>query len=209
MTRLSAPRPSPNAMPSSIVGVLIAGGRSTRFGSEKAIAAFRGAPLMDRAARIFADLPGFAVSARAGSGAEHYARALGVPVLHDSPGLPNGPLAGLLAALEWAKQQGFAFVATAPCDAPLLPPDLVARLAQRIGEAAAAFAVTADGEHPLCALWRTELAEPIDARLRSGEHPAVRSFLAELGAVRVRFPDPRQFANANTAGALAALEQDA
>lgn len=209
MTAAALPRSSPDIALSRIAGVVIAGGRSARFGSEKAIATFRGEPLVERAAKLFANLPAFAVSAQAGSGAERHARRLGVPVLHDAPDLPSGPLTGLLAALEWARQEGCEFLATAPCDAPLLPRNMVPVLARHVGDAAAAYAVTADGEHPLCALWSIALAKTIGERLHDGAHPAVRCFLAELGAVRVRFPDPQQFANANTPQALAALERDA
>lgn len=190
-------------------GVLLAGGRSTRFGSEKALALFDGAPMMDRATFLFAALPGFAVSAQAGSGAEARARQLGADVLHDDPSLPNGPLAGVLSALAWARQRGFEFVVSAPCDAPRLPADMAQRLAGAIGKASAAFAVTQTGSHPLCTLWSIRLHDALRDRLRCGEHPAVRAFLAEHGAVAVPFDDAEAFANANTPEALADLEQGA
>lgn len=190
-----------------IAGLLIAGGRSQRFGGEKAMAMFRDQPLMDLSARVFSALPRFAVSARPGSGAERRAHAIGCRVLHDDPLAPSGPLAGLAAGLEWAHREGFAFVATAPCDMPLLPDDLVQRLAAGIGEASAAYAVTDQGAHPLCALWRVTLADAIVSRLRAGEHPSVHAFLAECGAIPVRFENGEAFANANTKEALALLER--
>ncbi|MGD9981364.1 MAG: molybdenum cofactor guanylyltransferase [Hyphomonadaceae bacterium] len=190
-----------------IAGLLMAGGRSRRFGEEKATAQFCGEPLMDAAAHVFAELTCFAVSARPGSGAERHAITQARPVLHDDPALPSGPLAGLAEGLRWAKQRGFALLATAPCDAPLLPVDLVGRLADEIGGAPAAYAVTQSGVHPLCALWRVDLLDTIVSRLRAGEHPPVRKVLTECGAVAVRFGSPDAFANANTKAALAALEQ--
>lgn len=193
----------------TIGGVLLAGGRSTRFGSEKALALFDGAPMMDRAALLFAALPGFAASVRAGSDAEARARQLGADVVHDDPSLPSGPLAGVLSAMVWARPRGFEFVASVPCDAPQLPVDMVARLVEAIGAAPAAFAVTQTGPHPLCALWSIGLHDMLRDRLRDGEHPAVRTFLAQCGAVAVRFEDVHAFANANTPEALADLEQGA
>lgn len=193
----------------SIAGLLIAGGRSTRFGADKALALFDGAPMMDRATGLFAGLPGFAISARSGSGAEARARQFGIDVVYDDPNLPSGPLTGILSGLTWAKQRGFAFLATAPCDAPCLPPNMVAQLAANIGAARAAFAETPAGPHPLCALWSVGLRDPLSERLRTGEHPAVRDFLATIGAQRVGFAEAAAFANANTPEALAALEQGA
>lgn len=173
------------------------------------MALFDGAPMMDRAARLFSALPCYAVSARAGSGAESHACRLGVDVLYDDPALPSGPLTGVLSGLLWAESRGFEFLATTPCDAPRLPVNLVARLARDIGAARAAFAVTRSGEHPLCALWRVGLRADLNDRLQSGEHPAVRAFLATSGARAVSFSDADAFANANTPAALAALETNA
>lgn len=164
---------------------------------------------MDCAARPFAALPGLAISARPGSGAEERARIFGIDVLHDDPAMPRGPLNGILSGLAWARRRKFEHLATAPCDAPLLPFDLVARLAENIGSATAAFATTRIGQHPLCALWNVRLHDKLRDRLRQGEHPAVRDFLAACGAVAVCFEDARAFSNANTPEALAALEQPA
>ena len=100
-------------------------------------------------------------------------------------------------------------VTTAPCDAPLLPRDLFWRLLDAIGSSAAAFATTASGEHPLCAVWDVRLREPLQRALEGGVHPSVRSFLNTQGAQAVRFDDARAFANANTADALATLERSA
>jgi len=190
-------------------GLLIAGGRSTRFGSEKATARFSGELMMDCAARVFASLPRLAVSARAGSGAERRAQDLGLAVLHDDAALPSGPLAGVLAGLRWATRNDFEFLATAPCDTPLLPRDLVERLLEKVGAAPAAFATTGAGEHPLCAVWSIRLQSVLAAHLQGGEHPAVRAFLHEAGAVPVAFDEAEAFANANTFEALTTLERRA
>jgi molybdenum cofactor guanylyltransferase len=187
-------------------GLLLAGGRSTRFGAEKAVARFGDALMMDAVAERFAPLPRFAVSAASGAAAAAHASALGVDVLHDDPSTPSGPLAGVLAGLAWAQRNGFDLLATAPCDAPLLPCTLFTDLLDAIGPAPAAFAVTDLGEHPLCAIWRVTLLPALQERLAAGAHPSVRSFLAAAKARPVRFTDQRAFANANTPDALQALE---
>ena len=190
-------------------GLLLAGGRSSRFGAEKAVARFGDPLMMDAVLERFAALTRVAVSARADSAAAAHARALGLDLVHDDADAPAGPLAGILAGLVWARRRGARFLAIAPCDAPLLPTDLFTRLLSALGDAPAAFAVTSEGEHPLCAIWRVALLPCLQQTLAEGEHPSVRSLLAEISAARVIFPDPRAFANANTPAALAALERSA
>lgn len=197
------------SLSSRMCGLLLAGGRSSRFGAEKAVARFGGAMMMDAVLMRMAPLAAVSVSARAGSAAAAHARTLGLDLVHDDVTGPAGPLAGILAGLTWAKCRGARFLATAPCDAPLLPSYLFARLLCGLGDAPAAFAVTAEGEHPLCAVWRVALLPCLQQTLAEGEHPSVRALLAEMGAARVTFADARAFANANTPAALAALERPA
>jgi len=187
-------------------GLLLAGGRSTRFGSEKAVAAFGDGVLMDAAASLLGDCATFAVSAPVGSGAAAHAAARGVEVLHDDPKHAPGPLAGVCAGLVWAEARGFAALATAPCDCPALPENLFEALAAGMGDAPAAYAATHGGVHPLCAVWRTALAGPLRAALAGGEHPAVHGLLAAQGARVILFSDEDAFANANTEAALASLK---
>jgi molybdopterin-guanine dinucleotide biosynthesis protein A len=186
-------------------GVLLAGGLSTRFGAEKAVAKLRDGLLMDVVCARFAPLARIAVSARPGSAAERHARVCRLDVLHDDPTHPNGPLAGLAAGLAWANQHRLRFVATAPCDTPRLPIDLFSTLLDRIGKAPAAFAVTPEGLNPLCAVWRTDMLARLLTRLKD-HHPSVRSVHADWGSIPVRFDDAAAFINANTREALAALE---
>ena len=115
-------------------------------------------------------------------------------------------LAITIVGLAWAQGNKLEFLATAPCDAPLLPHDLFARLLGAIGDAPAAFAITASGAHPLCTVWRVRLRGTLERALTNGVHPSVRSFLAAIGARDLHFEDAHAFANANTLDALAALE---
>lgn len=190
-------------------GLLLAGGRSSRFGAEKAVAPFGGRLMMDAVLTRFSALAACAVSARPNSPTAAHAQSLDLEILHDEPDAPAGPLAGIAAGLAWAKTANFKVLATAPCDAPLLPPELFPVLLASIGNAPAAFAVTDAGEHPLCAVWRVEMADYIAAEFVDGRHPPVRALLADHRARRVHFKDVRAFANANTRDALEALERAA
>ncbi len=93
-------------------------------------------------------------------------------------------------------------MAVAPCDTPLLPHDLYARLGASVGVAPAAFAATSEGDQPLCALWRISLLAPLRAPLAAGDHPSIKDFLHAHRARRVMFEDAAAFANANTLAEL-------
>ena len=191
--------------PAGIVGIVIAGGRSLRFGGEKAVAEFGGRPLLMWAVRrLQASCAAVAVNARPGSEAESLAGAQGLAVLHDIPGDADGPLAGVKVGLRWAQAQGARALAVSPCDAPLLPEDLFARLIAEAGSGAA-LAETSDGRQPLCAVWPVSALAPLTEALQGGAHPPIWRMLESLNARRVRFEPPEAFANLNTRADLAAL----
>lgn len=191
--------------PASIVGVVIAGGRSVRFGGEKAVAMLAGKTLLLWAAeRLGRHCAAVAINARPGTEAEALARAQELPVLHDAPGDPAGPLAGVKAGLMWAAERGASALAVSPCDAPLLPDDLFGRLIAAAREGAA-MAETPDGHQPLCAVWPVSALPKVTAALADGGHPATWRMLDGIGAARVRFEDTEAFANINTRADLAAI----
>lgn len=189
------------------LGVVIAGGRSVRFGGEKAVASFAGRPMLlwavDRLRRTCAEV---AVNARPGTEAEALAREHGLTVLVDAAGDPDGPLAGVKAGLTWAAGRGAASLAVSPCDAPLLPDDLYTRLYEAAGEGAS-MAETEEGRQPLCAVWPVTALPRLSAALAGGAHPPTWRMLEEIGAVKVLFDHPAAFANLNTREDLARLEQ--
>lgn len=94
---------------------------------------------------------------------------LGINVIADSlPGHP-GPLAGVLAGMDWAADQGAETILTVPGDTPFLPDDLAARLA---AAGAPAMAATDDqlgrARQPTCALWPVDLREDLRGALMEG-----------------------------------------
>lgn len=188
----------------TVLGLVLAGGRSVRFGGEKAAAEFRGKALLLWAAeRLAATCPAVAINARPGTEAERLAG--GLPVLHDRPGDPDGPLAGVRAGLEWAGGRGASFLAVSPCDAPLLPGDIFPRLIAAARGHGAAVAETPDGLQPQVAVWPVAALPLLDAALAGGAHPPTWRMLQAVGAEPVRFDDPAAFANVNTREDLAAL----
>ncbi len=189
-----------------IVGVVIAGGRSLRFGGEKAVALFAGRPMLSWAVeRLRQACRLVAVNARPGTQAEALAQAEGIPVLHDVAGDPDGPLAGVRAGLAWAQGECAAALAVSPCDAPLLPADLYVRLAAAAG-GGAAMAETVEGRQPLCAVWPVSALPLVTAAIAGGAHPPTWRLLEQAGAGRLRVDPPELFANLNTREDLARLE---
>ncbi|HTX23827.1 MAG TPA: molybdenum cofactor guanylyltransferase [Steroidobacteraceae bacterium] len=185
--------------------MVIAGGRSVRFGGEKAVAILSGVPLLLWATRRLQRTCGVvAVNARRGTQAEGLARAEGLPVLHDEEGDPLGPLAGVKVALKWARDIKARALAVSPCDVPLLPDDVFARLIEAAG-AGAAMAETPEGPQPLCSVWPVSALPSVTEALIGGRHPATWLLLTKLGARGVRFSSPAAFANINTPGDLATL----
>lgn len=200
--------------PASVVGVILAGGQSRRFGENKAFADLAGISLVRHVmARAAPQVGVLLVSA--GLDDPRFA-ALGLIVLRDEltggPDGPLGPLAGIHAALRWVESHRpeARWLASFSVDTPLVPADLVARLRQAAEEQGAeiACARSAGRLHPLLALWSPRLAEEVRDALDRGERAAHR-FIERHRAVVVDFPaepfDP--FSNVNTPEDLARLSQ--
>lgn len=196
-----------NAAPARLTDtavVILAGGEGRRIGGGKPLRRLAGATLIDHAlrqARALSPIVAISVKDRGQLGA-----IASMPLLVDRQG--QGPIAGIAAALEFARSQGLSFVLTIPCDTPLLPPDLLTRLSEAIGAAhGAAVATSGANIHPSCALWRARAAEALPAYLASGRS-SLKGFAAQVGMVEVDWPaapfDP--FFNVNNADELAAAE---
>ena len=184
-----------------IDGVILAGGQGRRMGgADKALLTLGGQTLLSHAIACLApQVRRLALSANGDPArfADH-----GLPVLGDAPGhRGEGPLAGILAALDWAAMGGADALLTLPVDAPFAPTDLARRLAEPGGPALA----TSHGRlHPTAALWPVAGRAALATLFASGER-RLRVALAE--ATPVAFdatPDP--FANLNTPDDLAAAE---
>ena len=190
------------------VGVVLAGGRSSRFGSEKAAALLDGKPLLLHAhAALAGACDAVAVSAEPGSEAERLAAAVDLPVLQDAPGHPRGPLAGVAAGLAWAEAQGAEVLVLSPCDTPRMGAASVERLLAALGpEDDVAAAVAGDRLHALCAVLRVASMRSLAAVLDRGEHPPLQTLWRGMGLREVRFEDAAAFTNVNRPEDLASLD---
>lgn len=179
--------------PPRILGAILAGGRSVRFGSDKSAAIWQGHSLLDHArVALAAQCDDIVVCA-----GENRALADRLLLLADHPEPDLGPLGGLCAALIHARNSGFDAVLTAPVDALPVPANLLGSLA---GDGAAVAEA-----HWLFGLWPSDLAPLLEAHLLSGKR-SVLSWVEACNARQVRLPGPPPL-NVNTPAILAALEQ--
>jgi molybdopterin-guanine dinucleotide biosynthesis protein A len=179
-----------------ITGLVLAGGRAARMGGiDKGLVEFGGRRLVERVIeRLSPQVGSLLISAN--RNIDTY-RALGLPVLLDANDGPEpfpGPLAGMLAGLRAARTP---WLATAPCDAPFLPADLVRRLAASLGVSRASVAYVGDAIEPVFCLLQTDLADDLAAALAHGERRAA-AWLRGIGAAPAVFPRGDDFANFNT-----------
>jgi molybdopterin-guanine dinucleotide biosynthesis protein A len=175
-----------------IVAAILAGGRSSRFGAPKALAELAGQPLIAHVARALSGASEIAVIGHQGA-----ADAIDAARLVDPPGAADGPLAGILAGLSWASGCAADWLCVAPCDVPLLPDDLVARLRLAVGEAPVACVATEAGVEPLISIWRTTLLADMRAALGEGAHPAARDLVTQFGVAHLRLTET-EIMNVNT-----------
>lgn len=190
------------------VGVILAGGRASRMGGgDKALLELGESTLLDHViARLRPQCAALAINANGDPA--RFAR-FGLPVIADTIGGLPGPLAGILAGMEWAAAHGGDSVVSAAGDTPFLPGDLAERL-RDAGGGGLALAASFDGEgvqriHPTFGLWPVALRADLRASLERGERK-VATWAQNHGAAIVTFPagkgaDP--FFNVNTPGDLA------
>ena len=152
-----------------IAGVVLAGGLSRRMGGgDKALRAVGGRTILERVIeRAAPQVEALVLNANGDPG--RFA-ATGLPVAADALAGHPGPLAGVLAGLDWAIANAprCSHLASFACDAPFLPRDLVARLHRRMRAAGAdlACARSAGRDHPVFALWPVTLAEALRRAVR-------------------------------------------
>jgi molybdopterin-guanine dinucleotide biosynthesis protein A len=200
-----------------IVGLLLAGGQSRRMGGgDKALRVIGGVPLLDRVIeRIRPQVETLVLNAN-GDPARFV--NFGLPIVPDSVPDYAGPLAGVLAGLDWTAQHrpDCTHIVSVATDAPFLPRDLVSRLVCGMEESGADLACAASGgqPHPVIGLWAVRLREDLRHAVVDETVRKVDAWTARHRLATVLFPsepiDP--FFNANrpedlaTAAALLATE---
>ncbi|MCQ0092347.1 molybdenum cofactor guanylyltransferase MobA [Roseovarius sp. M141] len=184
--------------------IILAGGRATRMGGgDKGLLPLGGTTLLDQV--LERTLPQVAAAAINANGDPARFAQFGLPVLADPLEGFVGPLAGVLAGLDWAAQEGAETVVSVAADTPFFPCDLTARLvlATEGMETPLALAATPDGRHPTFGLWPVALRHDLRAALEGGLRKVVQWTDAH-GAATAMFDgagDP--FFNVNTPEDLA------
>ncbi len=193
-----------------IGGVVLAGGRSRRMGgADKALLRVGGKTLLARTIEALRPQVGPLVIS---TGNDQISRAVtGLPVVADPRPDGAGPLAGILAGLEWLGKTSprCCWLVSVPVDAPLFPADLVFRLvaAAEAGGCELALACSNGRTHPVFGLWSVALTEAlrravIEEDLRKVERWTGRYRLATVEWCSQPY-DP--FLNVNTPQELAQL----
>ena len=193
----------------SLPGVILAGGQASRMGGgDKALLPLKDARILDHVMeRLTPQVSSMALSANGDAGRFD----LGLPVIADSmDGFP-GPLAGVLAGLDWAARQGAEAIVTVAADTPFFPPDLVARLLEvSNGQVHPLVLAATEGtgqtrsrshsgliRHPTFGLWPVAFRDDLRAALRDGLKKVVLWTERHDGREAL-FPDEAAFFNINT-----------
>lgn len=187
-------------------GLILAGGKSSRMGTNKALLGLGGRPVLAHVARRLApQVSTLTINAGADlAGFDEIAR------IEDAVAGQLGPLAGILTGMKHvAARHGF--LVTAPCDSPFLPLDLVARLAEAaIDEETIVVASSFGRSHPVFALWPSGLADDLQDWLAVDDNRRINAFIRRHRSETVEFPAIRTtrgeldpFFNINTPDDLA------
>lgn len=197
---------------SRTLAVILAGGLARRMGGgDKPMREIGGRTILARViARLAPQCDGLILNA---NGDPARFAAFGLPVIADTVANFPGPLAGILAALDWAAacRPDVAFVLSAAGDCPFLPRDLVARLHDARAKQNAQLAVAASGgqSHPVIGLWSVAFRDELRHALVVEDIRKIDRWTARYRLATVAWPatplDP--FFNANTIDDLADAER--
>jgi molybdopterin-guanine dinucleotide biosynthesis protein A len=194
------------------LGLILAGGLARRMGGgDKARLAIGGVTILDRVlARLRPQCSALLINA---NGDPARFADTGLPVVADSVPDFAGPLAGVLAGLDWAaaNRPDLAWVASVPGDCPFLPADLIARLhaARAKDDKPLACARSGEWRHPVAGLWPVALRDDLRNALVEEGMRKIEVWTARHGVAIAEWPaepvDP--FFNVNTPDDAAAAER--
>jgi molybdenum cofactor guanylyltransferase len=197
---------------SAIPGVLLAGGLARRMGGgDKPMRTIGGRTILERViARLGPQCDGLILNA---NGDPARFATFGLPVIPDGVADFPGPLAGILAGLDWAaaNRPEVKWILSAAADCPFLPRDLLSRLHRDLVEQDAELAVAASDSqsHPVIGLWSVSLREKLHHALVVEDVRKIDRWTARYRLATVTWPvtplDP--FFNANTVEDIAEAER--
>lgn len=200
---------------SGILGVVLAGGRATRMGGgDKGLLSLAEGTLLDRVLdRLAPQVTRIAINA---NGDPARFAAFGLPVLADSIADHPGPLAGVLAGLDWANDQDADQIVTVAADTPFFPVDLAMRLHEASADMAHPLALAATpgregrlDRHPTFGLWPAALANDLRTALQEGTRKVVTWTDRHDGRYAVFHEKGDPFFNVNTPEDLAEAQRRA
>jgi len=204
MGRMSTPGHGAEGPIANVTGLVLAGGQGRRMGgADKGLVPLAGRPMVEHVIEALRPQVG-QILLSANRNHELYAR-YGYRVIADDLGDHQGPLAGVATALRQCSSE---FMVVVPCDAPLLPPDLVARLVAACDARDADAAVVSDGERlqPVFLLLRSRVAPALEAYLADGGR-RVDGWLGQIRTAEADFSDaPGAFVNVNDPDERQAVE---
>jgi molybdopterin-guanine dinucleotide biosynthesis protein A len=199
------------AIDKTVAGVVLAGGKSRRLGgAPKSLLEVGGKTLLERVKTRARPQVG-SLMLNVNGDRTPYLR-FGLPMMADSIEDFAGPLAGILTALEWARdgQPGVEWIVSFPVDMPLIPMDLVSGLRNTVRKTEADMACAASGGqiHPVVAIWPVRVAEELRNALQNEGVRKVDEFTHRYHLAFAEWPgganDP--FLNVNTKSDVKALE---
>jgi molybdopterin-guanine dinucleotide biosynthesis protein A len=198
--------------PEPILGLVLAGGLARRMGGgDKPMRTIAGRSMLQRVIdRVAPQCNGLVINAN--GDAARFA-AFDLAVIPDTVADFPGPLAGILAGLDWAAQHrpDIRWMLSAPGDCPFLPRDLALRLHNARRDDGAQLAVAASGgqTHPVVGLWDVALRHKLREALVTQQLRQVGRFMARYHLATIEWPveplDP--FFNANTVDDLTEAER--
>ncbi len=191
-----------------ITGLILAGGRAQRMGGvDKGLIPFHGRPLIESVIEALKGQTG-QLLINANRNLAQYS-TYGYPVLSDVTLDFSGPLAGFSVGLATCKTP---YLLTAPCDSPLLPPDLSERLAGELETSNAQLVYASTEElngkiwsQPVFCLMRSDVADSLNQFLMKGDLK-IDHWFKDLRTSTVIFKNSQAFANINTPEELKHLE---
>ena len=188
----------------TILGVILAGGQASRMGGgDKSLLSLSGRRVIDHVLeRLQPQVSNIVLNA---NGDPNRFTEFGLPVVADSVSEFLGPLAGILAGLDWAAEQGKNHILTVAADTPFFPMDLRSRLEQagRLQAKPIALATTLGSSkvyrHPTFGLWPVSLRDDLRQALATGVRKVVL-WADQYGVAEALFPNDKYdpFFNINT-----------
>jgi len=188
------------------VGLILAGGKSSRIEGHKFQMLLGALPLLDRAVqRLSAQVDCVAVNL------PHQFVRQDYTVLYEPENNAKGvgPLAGVLVGLNWAKSVGAKALITVPVDVPFFPTEVVRRLSQAAVGSRPCCVVESGRRHGLCSLWPVACLPEFTKFFTEHQVRTVNRLLDLLDVTEVEFEseNPPPFFNINTASDLEKAER--